>query len=124
MSRRSGIVDITLDLYDDAQYLSPALGKWLIEAHTPRIIQIDDPGSPQEKALPDGVGYGFLWRLDAYWLIAERDGGVFVECRTLSLSRGIPTAVAWMINPFVSSQPRDALRSTLESTKQAVERRQ
>jgi hypothetical protein len=122
LSRDSNLVKVTLDLYEDADYLSPAPGKWLCEAHTPKIIQIDAAGTPQEKALPDGVGYGFLWRMDSFWLLEERNGGVLAECRSLSLSRGIPAAVAWMIKPYVDSQPRDAMQSTLESTRAAVER--
>jgi hypothetical protein len=121
LERKSGVVTMALDVTDDVRYRSPAPGTWLCFAHTPKVIQVDDAGTSREHALPAGEGYGFLWSLDAYWILQERDGGVLAECRTVSLSRGVPAAVAWMVKPFVTSQPKAALQQTLEATRTAVE---
>ena len=55
---------------------------------------------------PPGTGHGFLWRMNAYWLIEPRPEGVYLECRSLSLSRSIPAGLGWLIEPFVTSVPK------------------
>jgi len=53
--------------------------------------------------------------LNSYWRFLETSDGVFLECESISLSRGIPTGLAWMIKGFVESVPRESLESTLTS---------
>src|SRR6185312_4699898 len=60
-------------------------GRWAITSHSTRIAELDG-----NKELPLGTGSGFLWRLNAYWLIEPRPNGVYLECRSISLSREIP----------------------------------
>ncbi|MBI2817261.1 MAG: hypothetical protein HYX72_10005 [Acidobacteria bacterium] len=78
-----------------------------------RIAEVDDPGSPAEKEKPVGNDRGFLWRLNSYWRFVEQDGGVMVECESVSLSRSIPAGLGWMIRDFVESIPRESLENTL-----------
>lgn len=68
----------------------------------------------------DGKDHGFLWRLNSYWRFQERDGGVYVECEAVSLTRGVPTGLGWLINPIVRNLPRESLANTLRSTRDAV----
>ena len=63
-----------------------------------------------------GDDSGFLWRLNSYWRFREQDGGVIVECESVSLSRGIPYGFGWLIGDYVESIPRESLESTLTST--------
>ena len=58
---------------------------------------------------------GYLWRLNSYWRFKQVDEGVIVECESLSLSRGIPTAMKWFVDPFTRSIPKQTLKATLES---------
>ncbi len=85
-----------------------------------RITELDDPGTASEKEKPAGDDSGYLWRLNSYWRFEERDGGVVVECESISLSRGIPLGFAWLVKGFVESVPRESLASTLHSLKKAV----
>ena len=55
-----------------------------------------------------------------YWSLETANGGVLAECRTLSLSRDIPNAVAWIMKPFVQSLPRESLTSILQQTRIAA----
>lgn len=80
-----------------------------------RITQLSDAGTASEKELPIGNDGGYLWRLNSYWRFEELDGGVYVECESVSLSRGIPFGVGWMIRGLVESVPRESLVSTLSS---------
>jgi hypothetical protein len=61
-----------------------------------------------------------LWRLDSYWRFEERDGGVYIECQAISLTRDIPTGLGWLITPIIRNLPRESLANTLAATQRAV----
>ena len=79
-------------------------------------------GKSNEKRLAPDTGYGFLWRLDSYWRFEERDGGVYVECRAISLTRDVPRGLGWIIEPIVRKLPGQSLIDTLQATRQALTR--
>jgi hypothetical protein len=85
-----------------------------------RIAEIDSPGTPNERALGPGEEHGYLWRLNTYWSYEERDGGLYMQIESVSLTRSIPTGLGWMIGPFVMSVPRESLEFTLRATCDAV----
>jgi hypothetical protein len=100
--------------------LSPArLYSW---SHSTRIAELEDPDTPNEREKPVGHDNGFLWRLNSYWRLEQKDGGVYVECEAVSLTRDIPYGVRWLVTPFVTTIPRESLLSTLTSTRRAVEK--
>ena len=82
-----------------------------------RIAEVENPGATNEKELPVGRDSGYLWRLNTYWRFVERDGGTYIECESLTLTRGIPLGFGWLIGPFVTSIPRETLTMTLEATR-------
>jgi len=82
-----------------------------------RIAEVEDPGTPAEREKPVGRDGGYLWRLNTYWRFLERDNGVYVECESITLTRGIPTGFGWLVGPFVTSIPRESLTFTLETTR-------
>ena len=114
------LLQVVLDVEQDAHYEEIGPGKWISRAYAKRIWEVESPGTAHEKKLPLGEGRGFLWRLYAYWSLEMSNGGVFAECRTLSLSRSIPPGLAWAIEPFVQSLPRESLASTMRSTQKAA----
>lgn len=85
-----------------------------------KIAEIDAAGTPQEHPLGPGEDHGFLWRLNSYWSIEERDGGLYMQIESVSLTRSIPTGLAWAVGPFVESVPRESLEFTLRSTANAL----
>jgi hypothetical protein len=85
-----------------------------------RIRELADPGTPQEREKAPGEDHGFLWRLVSYWRFAQVEGGVVVECESLSLSRGIPWGLAWLVSPFVESVPRESLEAALLPYRQVL----
>jgi hypothetical protein len=87
---------------------------------TTRIAEVDDAGTPGEKELPVGRDHGFLWNLNTYWRFQERDGGVYVECEAISLTRGIPLGLGWLVTPIVRELPRESLTQTMEATRRAL----
>jgi len=78
-----------------------------------RISEIDDPGTPQERVKTPEEMTGFLWRLTNLCAFEERPEGTIEECESVSLTRDIPFALKWLIQPFVSGVPRETLESSL-----------
>ena len=91
-------------------------------AHSTKISEIDSPGTSNERALGPGEERGFLWRLNSYWSYEERDGGLYMQIESVSLTRSIPKGLAWAVGPFVESVPRESLEFTLRSTCNALRR--
>ena len=85
-----------------------------------QISEIGSPGTAAEHALSSTQEHGFLWRLNTYWSYEERDGGLYMQIESVSLTRSIPAALAWLIGPFVESVPRESLEFTLRSTCNAL----
>jgi hypothetical protein len=88
--------------------------------HSTRIAEVEEPGTPKEREKPIGRDGGYLWRLNSYWRFVERDGGVYVQCESITLTRGIPTGFGWLVRPFVTSIPRESLAFTLETTRKQL----
>jgi hypothetical protein len=114
------IITVVVDTDHDVHYSCLDGMRWFCRSYTTRIAEVEDPGKPNEKVLPADTGYGFLWRLDSYWRFQERDGGVYVECRAVSLTRDVPTGLGWIIEPIVRKLPRESLNNTLRATCQAL----
>ena len=89
-----------------------------------RVAEVEEPDTPREREKPVGHDGGYLWRLNSYWRLLSRDGGTYVECESISLTRGIPTGFGWLIGPFVTSIPRETLEFTLETTRRTLSSRQ
>lgn len=68
-----------------------------------------------------GEDYGFLWRQNTYWSWAERDGGVYVQVESVSLTRAVPRGLGWVVGPFVESVPRESVMFTLRSVERALQ---
>jgi hypothetical protein len=85
-----------------------------------RIREVDHAGEPDERLEPEGHDRGLLWRMNTYWRFEQKDGGTYVECQSISLTRDIPTGLGWLIGPYVNSVPRESLNFTLGTTRVAV----
>jgi len=118
--KKQKILTVVLNTEHETRYRELSDGHWYLHSRSTKIAQVKNAGSPDERELPVGEDSGFLWRLNAYWNLAESDGGTWVEIRTLSLSRRIPSLLAPLIRPLVSSVPRESLEATLQGTRNAV----
>lgn len=120
LEKKDQLIPVVLDVLDDAQYEEIAPGKWVSHAYAKDIREVENAGKPNEKSDRPGHGNGFLWQLNAYWTLESINGGVLAECRTLSLSRGIPVGLGWMVKPFIKNFPRESLSATLNETRKAL----
>ncbi len=114
------VLTIVLNTNHDVHYVRVSPTRCYARSYTTRIAEVEKAGEPGERELAPGKGHGFLWRLNSFWRFEERDGGVYVECEAISLSRDVPTGFGWLINPIVRSLPRDSLVNTLRSTREAL----
>ena len=114
------IITVVLDTDHDVHYACVDPARWSLRSYTTRIAEVEDAGTPREKVLAPDTGYGFLWRLYSYWRFQEREGGVWVECRAISLTRDIPLGLAWIIEPIVRKLPAESLINTLKATRDAL----
>lgn len=87
-----------------------------------RIAEIASPGTRSEHALSASEEHGFLWRMNTYWSYEERDGGLYMQIESVSLTRSIPRGLGWAVGPFVESVPRESLDFTLRATCNALRR--
>jgi hypothetical protein len=118
--KKKKVVTVVLDTEYLVHYHTLDATRAFSESYSTRIAEISHPDEPDERATPEGKGEGFMWRLNSYWRFAERDGGVYVQCEAISLTRDIPAGLNWLIAPFIESIPRESLEFTLASTRTAV----
>ena len=84
-----------------------------------RISELDPKTN---RTLSAAEEHGFLWRLNTYWSYEERDGGLYLQIESVSLTRAIPTGLGWAIGPFIESIPRESLEFTLRSAINAIQK--
>jgi hypothetical protein len=121
LERKQQFVPAVFDVEQEAHYQQLGPGKWICRAYANNIREVNDAGSSKERDYPAGEGLGLLWKLYAYWSIEASGSGVLAECRTVSLSRSIPSGMGWMIKPFIQNVPRESLASTLKNTRKTLQ---
>jgi hypothetical protein len=87
-----------------------------------RIVEIANPNTADERALPAGDDRGYLWKLNAYWRYEQVAGGVIVECESISLSRTVPPLVRYFVGPLIESTARESMERTLRGIRAYGER--
>jgi hypothetical protein len=117
------VITVVVDTENEAVFMREAPDRARSSIRSTKVAQVEDAGQPGERELPVGHDGGYLWRLNSYWRLLERDGGVYVECESISLSRDIPFGFGWVVKPFVTSLPKDSLVFTLETTRKALARK-
>jgi len=121
--KRQAWVTVVLNSEYHVRFSQPDPRHMLVVSRSTRVGEVVDPDRSLTAEEPAGRDSGFLWRLNSYWRFEEADGGVYAECRAISLSRDLPPALGWMIKGFVSKFPKESMQNTLRGTKAAVEGR-
>jgi hypothetical protein len=116
------VLTVVLDTEHDIRYERVDATRWCSKSYSTRIAEVMNPGSKSERERTPGDDHGFLWRLNSFWRFEEADGGLYVECEAVSLTRDVPTGLGWLINPIIHNLPKDSLNSTLQHTKYALTR--
>ncbi|MGH9699823.1 MAG: hypothetical protein ACRD52_10235, partial [Candidatus Acidiferrales bacterium] len=84
--REKKVITVVLDTVHEVHYQPRDATHALSRSYTSRVQQVDHPGEAHESLEPAGHDDGFLWAMNTYWRFEEKDGGTYVECRTISLT--------------------------------------
>ena len=114
------VITVVVNSEHEARFSWPAPDRAQSRIHSLRIAEVEDPDTPGEREMPVGQDGGYLWRLNTYWRFLERDGGTYIQCEAISLTRAIPLGLGWLVGPFVTSIPRESLTFTLETTRKTL----
>lgn len=117
------IITVVLDGYFEVTLVSIDQTRSESISHSTRIAEVENPGTADEHERTDGGDHGYMWRLNSYWRIEEKDGGVYVQNESITLTRTVPVMLAWIVNPLIKSLPRDVLAHMLNDTQDAVRKK-
>ena len=112
---RSKIVTVTYNTEHLIKYQGHGEGLASSQSIATKIAELEDAGTPSEREKPEGKDHGFLWKLNSYWRYQQVDGGVLVECESLTLSRGVPVILAPFVKPIITGVARESMQRTLSS---------
>jgi putative flippase GtrA len=114
--RRESIITVTYNTEHDVEYRRLGGARAASRSVATRIAELASAGTAREREKAPGDDNGFLWRLNAYWRYEQVDGGVLIECESVSLSRSIPL----VLRPFVTSTVDKIARESLDRTLRGV----
>ncbi len=106
------VITVVLDTEHEVRYERLGATCWQSWSTSTSVREVRDPGKD----------HGFMWRLNSYWRFHEGDGGTYVECEVVSLSRTVPGILARLIDPIVRQLPQQSMADTLRATRAAVEK--
>ena len=95
--------------------------RWYSIAESTRLQEIEGFGGADTHLLPEGEGTGLIWRAHSITRYEERDGGVVMQFEALVLSRDVPAALRWMIDPTIRRVSRESIQLSLQQTRDAVQ---
>ena len=119
--RRHNVITVVLNTVHEVHYVHDAPGRAHSRSSAVRIAEVENPGKSDEREKQPGDDGGFLWRMETWWRMEERDGGVYVQSEAASLTRDIPTGLNWLVGPFIAGIPKETLAFTLEATRKETE---
>jgi hypothetical protein len=114
------VAQTALDMEYETCYFKTDERRWYSITHTTRVQEIRNYGQADEQELPPNQGSGYIWGLYSIARFEQRDGGTYVEVEAIALSRDIPAALRWVVNPIVRRVSRNSMLISLQQTKEAV----
>ena len=111
-----------LDIDNEIHFVSLDAKRTYSKSASHRVVEIADAGKQKEHELPPGHDRGLMWRINGYWFFEESDGGVFITCQSITLTRDIPFLMAKVLSPILHELPAEALKTSLEKTRKAIPR--
>ena len=118
--RRHKVITVVLNTEHDVRYFRDSAAREHSRSSAVHIAEVENAGKANEHEKQPGEDGGYLWRMETWWRMDERDGGVYVQSEVVSLTRDIPAGLGWLIGPFVTSIPKETLTFTLQATRNAV----
>jgi hypothetical protein len=118
--RRQKLITVVLNTEHEVAYFRDSASRAHSRSSATHIAEVDNPGQPNEREKSREADNGFLWGMETWWRMEEKDDGVYVQSEVVSLTRNIPAGLGWMVGPLVTAIPRESLTFTLQATRKAV----
>ncbi|MBL8241543.1 MAG: hypothetical protein JNM66_29230 [Bryobacterales bacterium] len=113
--RKKKVLEVNLEASYELDILPATANRYFSRSVATQIVELDGA-----KRLPPGRDHGFLWRLQTYWTLEETREGLWMEVRSVSLTRDVPAGLGWAVKPIVRDLPRESLEAVMEATKRAA----
>ncbi len=112
---RSKIVTVVYNTEHLVRYRQHSENQAFSSSVATKISEIERLPKNKEREKPEGHDRGFLWRMNSYWRYQQVNGGVFVECESITLSRSVPPLLEYLIRPLINGTARESMQRTLQS---------
>jgi hypothetical protein len=110
---RSLILSAVFDTEHEVTFQRHGASRASSRSTATRIVEIADAGTPREREKRSDEDRGLLWRWNAYWRYEQVEGGVLVECESVTLSRPVPMLLRPVAGPLVSHVAKESMNRTL-----------
>ena len=120
MFNKAVIANFALDAEFHGTYARIDANKLYGISYASRVREIENYGVADEHEAPANTGRGLIWRLYSISRFEQRDAGVYVELEAVVLSRDVPGALRWLVDPIVRRTSKSSMRVSLEKTGGAV----
>jgi hypothetical protein len=91
-----------------------------IRSCSDRVVEVENFGKPDERELSPADSHGYMWEICTWWRMEEANGGTYIQVEAIELSRTVPFAFAWLVNPIIRNVPKTFLSHLLSATQKAV----
>jgi hypothetical protein len=85
------------------------------------LVELRNLEGHDEQPLSPEASHGYVERVFTIVKYRESGGGVWVELETLTLSRGVPSSVRWLIAPIIQRFSRQVMTDTLQRLRDKVQ---
>ena len=113
-------VTAVFNAYFSTEITDYAPSRSQIRSCSTRVNEVENYGKPEERELRPADAHGYLWELCTWWHIEEKSGGTYIQVEAIELSRTVPFAFAWLVNPIIRNVPKTFLSHLLGATQKAV----
>jgi len=120
MLNKAAVAKFALDADFQSTYTQIDANKWYSTSYSTRVREVENFGLAGEHESPANTGRGLIWRLYGISRFEQRDGGVYVELEAVALSRDVPGALRWLVDPIVRRTSRGSMVVSLQRTEGAV----
>jgi hypothetical protein len=118
--KKHKVVTVVLDTIHNIDFLPLGSDRYSIRSRSASVREVRNAGQSDEEVLREGEGLGFLWAMNSYWRVQQRDGGVYIECEVVTLARSIPFGMGSLLRPTIESFASESLENTLKAKRRAV----
>ena len=117
------VILVVVEVEQDVHFTPVDAQRAFLHAYSRRVQEVENPGEKDERLLPQGNDRGFLWHLYTYWRYEERDGGSYIQCESITLTRDIPWILRAIIGPYIRGIPKESLEFVMTATSAELRKR-